>query len=134
MKQIRLAGGGYAAENVQITIPAGSQLLHVRFCPGEYQEPEDVTRMGTWFQINNSAPIMMRCLLILCSDAFGYCCEIDAQLSPFDRDCQRFPGDVQIEILIGTNAAPEEYRQNPDGDFRVGAPPEDWLVIYQGGP
>lgn len=135
MKQIRIAGSGYAAENVAVTIPAGSQLLHVRICPGEYTEPDPVlTRLGTWFQINNSAPIMIRCLTILCSDAFGFCCEIDAQLDTYQKECNRYPGDTQFQIVIGQNAAPEEYRQNPDGDYRAGAPPEDWLIIYQGGP
>lgn len=136
MKQVRFAGSGYAAANVELTIPQGSQLTHVRICPGLYTEPGEppIERLGTWFSINEFKPIMIRCLTILCADTFGYCCEIDAQLDRCDRDCQRFPGDTQLQILIGTNAAPNEYREDPDGGYRVGAPPEDWVVVYIGGP
>lgn len=132
MKQVRFAGSGYAAEDVQITIPAGSQLTHIRICPGSYNEPDVGDRLGTWFQINNSAPIMLRCLTILCADAFGFCCDIDNQLKPgCDRDSQRFPGDTQFEILIGRNARPPNIDEE---SFMAGAPPEDWLVVYFGGP
>lgn len=79
---------------------------------------------GTWIQINNCGPIWIpkdHHLKMSAAD-LGNCCGVDT--------CDRFPGDVQVQVVIGQNVqrAPDSNPDAPD----AGAAPVTWLIAYNG--
>lgn len=132
MRRVRFAGGGHArgdlTGNAEITVPSNSRLTHVRIIPGLNEE---LGIRGTWWKINESDSQFAVVPLILCSDAFGndmYCC-IDGVVVL--NWCDLYPGDQQINIIIGDDARPED--NTPDETLAVGAPADEWLIVYTGG-
>lgn len=126
MKQVRFIGQN--DWDGDITIPSGSQLTHIRVVPGIIPDSSPARRQ-TWIRINESKPFYLTQPLVLGSDTFGFCCETDNQLDQFKRECDRYPGDVQIVITIGPSAAPE----NIDED-ELGVNADEVLIAYIGGP
>lgn len=123
MKRIRYEAGGltgfgtqYRTGNEKITIPAGSQITLIRVIPG--YDPDDPNQ-GTWFSINNGGPIFLTSSLCLDGHVFDYCCECDID------DCNRYPGNVQIEMRVGPVAAPKGAQEE-----QLGLPAQEWQVWY----
>lgn len=117
MKRLRFPGYN---GNAVVTIPGDSQLLYMRVIPGRDIE---TGLLGTWLQIGESAPHLLVCPLELRAADFGQCCE--------KNQCNRFPGEVQIMIIVGQEAAPRAVEDRDE--FGTGAPPQDVFIIYEGG-
>lgn len=114
MKRIRLCSG---RGNGTATIPGG-QILCITMVPGPEVERDPPTGTGGWIRIATNAPIWV---------PYGY--PIDLQAADLgnccgEYVCDRWPGEVQIEIVFGQNAAPS----NED----AGDEPAAWCVIYNG--
>lgn len=79
---------------------------------------------GSWVQITNSGPIWVpkEHPLRMSAADLGNCCGVER--------CDRFPGEQQIQIVIGQNVQrPPDV--NPDAPDN-GAAPVTWLIAYNG--
>lgn len=79
--------------------------------------------LGTWLKINESEPIFVPAGYTLGLDAlaFGMCCG--------ESECDRYPGERGITVVIGTAAAPltGDPPEPTESD-----PPLSWLIVYNG--
>jgi len=103
MKRMRfLSGRG----NGTAIVPGG-QILAIGMVPGV---------AGSYCQIDEATPIFTPgdIVLDLQGAELGLCCG--------DRECDRWPGEVQVQIIFGQNVSGSD-----EGDQ-----PVSWLVIYNG--
>lgn len=112
MKRLRFLSG---VGNGSAIVPNG-QILAVTMVPGE--------DLGSYVRINQSGPIFVPpgVTLDLQAEDLGNCCG--------DGECDRWPGEVQIEIVFGQHADPRwpwDPETIPPSDA-----PASWLVVYNG--
>lgn len=109
MKRLRFQSG---IGNGEAVIPGG-QILSISMVPGT------ATSTGSWIAIGNAGPIWVPYTKVLDLGAkeLGECCG--------QEPCDQWPGDQQIRVVFGEDAA-------PSGAASDGDPPLSWLVVYNG--
>lgn len=114
MKRLRFPTG---TGNGTVTVPNG-QILAITMVPGKGAAGLGFIS-GSWVRIATNAPIWVPEISVLDLQAadLGLCCG--------DVECDRWPGEVQIEIIFGQNAKPQPSSY-------AGIAPESWLVVYNG--